>query len=324
MATTRPSLARLLRIHHCLAAGRHPTLGELAKLCGVHERTIKRDLGVLRDEFGAPLEYCRRRRGYTYREPFSLDSLPLAEGELLALCMTNVAADMFRNTPFAAALQRALDKLQVLLPAPIQASFGDGLYLSSVREPAPPERVESAIHFNDLVRAIRQQRQVRMRYFTMARNRESVRVVDPYHLYFHEGMWYLYGFCHSRRTVRDFAVERIQAVELLAATFTPPPAGEIRAELGKRFSLMDDAVAPIEVWFDAAEARRIKERVWHPTQEIADSPDGSCTLRMRVQGLTSVVRWVLSFGRHARPLSPPALVQAVRAEVRAMSAMSGR
>ena len=50
-------------------------------------------------------------------------------------------------------------------------------------------------------------------------------------------------------------------------------------------------------------------------------PDGACTLRMTVEGLPSVVRWVLGFGHHAKPLAPPELVAQVKAEACAVAKM---
>ena len=97
----------------------------------------------------------------------------------------------------------------------------------------------------------------------------------------------------------------------------------IRARLAQRFSLIEDALFETAIRFDTDSARRIRERVWHPSQRIEENADGSCTLRMTVQGMSSVARWVLGFGRHAQPLSPPELVQRVRDEARAVVEMLG-
>ncbi|OPZ81524.1 MAG: hypothetical protein BWY76_03007 [bacterium ADurb.Bin429] len=63
--------------------------------------------------------------------------------------------------------------------------------------------------------------------------------------------------------------------------------------------------------FDADWARRIRERVWHPSQRITDTSDGGCTLTMTVEGLVSVASWILSLSGHAVPLAPPRLVRLV-------------
>ena len=42
---------------------------------------------------------------------------------------------------------------------------------------------------------------------------------------------------------------------------------------------------------------------------------------MTVGGLLSVARWILGFGRHAKPLTPPELVTHVRGEAEAIVGM---
>lgn len=322
MSSTRPSLARMMLIHQAIAGRRYPSLDDLALLCQVHPRTIKRDLRTLREEFDAPVCYAREEQGFYYTNDFTLATPPLTEGEILALSMMSTFSSVLENTPFAPAVHRALQKLLVMLPEEAQQIvIQDGLIVSSLPDPAPPEKVETAIFFNQLLHAIDRNRRVRITYYTLSRDATTTREVDPYHLYFRRGMWYVHGFCHHRRTTRDFALSRISALEPLSATFPAPDREAVRATLAQRFSLMHDSeVAEVTVQFDAETARLIRERRWHPTQSITDTPDGGCRLTMTVSGMDSVIRWVLGFGRHARVLAPPALVRRVREEIRLMAA----
>jgi predicted DNA-binding transcriptional regulator YafY len=73
------------------------------------------------------------------------------------------------------------------------------------------------------------------------------------------------------------------------------------------------------IWFDGATAPYIRERRWHPTQQIEEHSDGSLTLRFVVRGLNEVKRWVLYYGQGARALGPPELVAMVEEEVKGMS-----
>jgi predicted DNA-binding transcriptional regulator YafY len=47
--------------------------------------------------------------------------------------------------------------------------------------------------------------------------------------------------------------------------------------------------------------------------------DGSCVLTMTVNGIDTVTRWVLSFGKHAMPLSPKRFVNRIQREVDALT-----
>jgi predicted DNA-binding transcriptional regulator YafY len=322
MSFARAELVRLLLIHQELLHPRYPTHARLAELCGVSVRTIKRDMELLRDEFGAPWAYDYQRRGFAYRQPFTLLPQSFSEQELMALCLTLEVADSFRLTPFGPALKGAIAKVQLLQPTSL--ATGDlPACISKVADPMPPAAVESLIHFNRLMDAIAGARRVRMTYYTITRDAESTREVDPYHLYFSYGMWYLYGFCHARQAPRDFAVTRIRALEVLTKNFAPPDPQWLRERLAARFTNETPATpeAPVEVKirFDPIGARWIREREWHASQQREDHPDGSCTLTMAVAGLAGVRRWILGFGgRHATPLSPPELVLQVQEEVEAM------
>jgi len=324
MSFARPTLTRLLRIHYAISTGRYPSLAQLAEGCGGHERTVKRDLRLLREELGAPLSYSRERRGYHYTRPFSLAPTPFEERELLALSLAVEVAGGFRNTPFKTAVRQALEKLRLMMAGPEQFAFDDAnAAITYIPDPAAPERLETVLRFNELWGAWHEHRQVRLRYRAMSSGKEAVRVVDPYQFYLYGGMWYVHGFCHLRQAERDFAINRVQSVEVLSRTFTPPDPEALRKRLAERFTIVEGEAADVRVWFDAAVAPRIRERVWHPTQQLTDGADGSCTLAMRVKGLVSVKRWVLSYGRHAVPLAPAELVEAIRAEVAEMTRPRG-
>lgn len=321
MSFARAELVRLLLIHREILLQRYPTHARLAELCGVSVRTIKRDMELLRDEFNAPLAYDYKQRGFYYHHAFTLLPESFSNQEAMALCLTLEVADSFRNTPFAPALKGAIGKVQLLQPTTLQHDLP--ACISHVPDPMPPEEVENIIHFNQLMDAIAGAKQVEMTYYTITRDAESTRIIDPYLLYFSYGMWYLYANCHLRNEPRDFAIRRIRALTMLSTTFKPPDPQHLRTRLAARFTneapLTPDTPIEVKIHFDPFGARWIREREWHVSQQRDDHPDGSCTLTMTVAGLAGVRRWILGFGgRHATPLSPPELVQQVQEETEAI------
>ena len=58
---------------------------------------------------------------------------------------------------------------------------------------------------------------------------------------------------------------------------------------------------------------------WHPKQKVTRGADGSIDLELPAGSFWEARRFVLSFGRHAKALSPPELVAKLKAEARAMS-----
>ena len=75
----------------------------------------------------------------------------------------------------------------------------------------------------------------------------------------------------------------------------------------------------VRIEFDSFAARLIKERKWHSTQEILETTDGRIELRMKLNALEEVERWVLSWGSHAKVIGPPQLRARIRKAVRETS-----
>lgn len=322
MANHRLEISRLLKIHATIASGERPTVAELAERCEVGPRTIKRDITMLKQELNAPICVSRTRgeEGYYYERPFRLAPEPFTDQEVLALSVALQVADTFRNMLFVPAIKGALQKLrQMQVEADRQISEMSG-HISLMAEPAPREDVQTTIHFNELLKAIEQCRQVHMTYYTMSRDEESTRIVDPYHLYHYDGLWYLYGYCHARAENRDFAVNRIRQLTLSDHTFTAPSTDDIRCRLSERYANISGTPTKVTIHFDKTVARYIRERIWHFSQELTVQKDGSCDLTMTVTGLDTVTRWVLSFGPHAMPLAPVRFVNNLKKDTLAMAA----
>ena len=69
-------LERLLRLHRLLQTGAGICVDECAAALEVSIRTIYRDLDILRDRFGAPIQFVRASRRWRYfREVESLDEM---------------------------------------------------------------------------------------------------------------------------------------------------------------------------------------------------------------------------------------------------------
>jgi predicted DNA-binding transcriptional regulator YafY len=316
MLYNRNELVRVLNIHRAIAEGHFPSAQVLAELCEVDPRTVKRDLKLLREQLNAPVEFDRERGGYRYTHPFSLLPADFDPQEMQALSLVLAIAENFQGISFKDALENALGKLRLLQPTELPAPEG----LISCR-PAPPAVDQQAIiFFNQLLNAIRDRRRVRMVYHSQYNDTIKEREVDPHHLYHCAGLWYLHAYCHWRQELRDFAVCRLQRLELLSQTFPAPNPARFQEWLQHCFLNMHDQDGPQEVRirFSQPVVRLISERLWHPSQQLAMHPDGACTLTMTVTGLPSVMRWVLGYGRHARVLAPDALVRMVRQEVAAM------
>lgn len=68
---SRPPLARMMRLHERLLAGRYPNCKQMAREFEVTTKTVQRDVNFMRDQMGLPIEYDKARFGFRYTRPVS-------------------------------------------------------------------------------------------------------------------------------------------------------------------------------------------------------------------------------------------------------------
>ncbi len=308
---TRPMLRRLFWILEQLKRGRRITATVIASELEVTVRTAYRDVDHLRDVFRAPIDFDSVAQSYVLREPsFALPVLTLSRGELLAFAFAEQAVRQYRGTPYAAELEHAVRRLQALLPDEVHV---DGASLEGlISLELGPVAVPDPDVFACVVDALVQRRRLRMTYTTASRGATESRTIEPYRVYNARGDWYVAAFDDRRRAVRDFALHRIRAPELLKTPFEPPEGFDFEAYKAAALGVEKGGRATqVAIRFSPLQARWIREKRWHASARIQEELGGGCVLRMRVAGLDEVRRWVMQFGAEAEVLAPRALRDAV-------------
>ena len=312
-------LERLLAIDELIRKPIRQTALTLAEALEVSERTIRNDLDFLRDRYDAPLKFGRKE-GYHYTNPdWRLPSVPLTQGELFALTLGARMLSAYGGTAYQEQLQSAIDQLAKRLPEQTwvdlqQLSNESVMFRMGAELDLDPEI------WHTLEQACQHKQRVWMRYAGPGKP-VSEREVDPYILHFSRSNPYMTGWCHKRQETRWFRVDRIQSIKLVDEKFEIDPTFDREAHFASAFQHEVGGVPQeMMIWFDAPTAPYIRERRWHPTQQIEEHPDGSLTLRFVVRGLNEVKRWVLFYGQGAKVLGPPQLQRMVQDEIEGMQA----
>ncbi len=314
-------IERILKLDMLLRSGQRKTAASLAEALEVSERTVRADISFLKDRFQAPIKVSREK-GYHYTDPeWRLPTIPLTKGELFALTLGARMLEAYAGSAYAPQLRSAIGRLAQRLPEQ------EWLDLQQLADERLIFRAGAETHLDweiwqRLEDACREKRRVWMRYRTASRGDQvSERELDPYLLHIYRGTNpYVIGWCHKRQEVRWFRVDRILALKTLPETFEIDPTFDPKAHLAMIFQHEAGGIPrQVRIWFDAQTAPFIRERRWHPTQVIEENPDGSLILRMTVRGMNDVKRWVLGYGRGARVLEPPDLVDMMRQEIGEMS-----
>ncbi len=310
---SRPPLERMLQIHEAIQSGSFPNASRLAAKLEVSRKSIQRDLDFMRDRLGLPIAYDASRFGYAYTESVtSFPSLKVTEGELFALLAAEKSLQQYRGTPFEKALVSAFKKISQSLPDTVSINWADWDATLSFRTTAEPLLDLEILDL--LARAAARRQQLLLAYRKPGRKHPEDRVVDPYHLANVNGEWFLFAYCHLRRGIRTFAPARIRSVKLTGEVFPRPQDFSIEKELEHSFGVLSGNVEYlVRIQFSEAVSDYIREKRWHPSQKLTELKDGGLELRLKLSSLVEVQRWVLGWGGSAIPLSPPELVDGVRA-----------
>src|SRR5205807_8758952 len=141
-------------------------------------------------------------------------------------------------------------------------------------------------------------------YYTMGRDAQEERRVDPYHLLFRGGQFYLVGHSHERDDVRVFRLSRIRGKVAYATKaehdFQRPDDFDPRVFANRIYWQFGDPVGEAEVLVADRIAWQI-ERHFGRYGSFRDSDDGDGRVFASYYEIArSLISWALGLGAHAR------------------------
>lgn len=78
-----------------------------------------------------------------------------------------------------------------------------------------------------------------------------------------------------------------------------------------------DKPTTVVIDVDSENARAATSYKWNATQKVRENRDGSVRITFTCDDCAPVIAWILRHGSHAVAIRPPALVEAVAAQIRA-------
>jgi proteasome accessory factor BC len=248
------------------------------------------------------LPYLELTTGRGRRQGYSLPALELKEGELGILRRAAERVLALGGTPLGPSAASALRKLSFDLPA---LAPGEGEV--SLPAPAAPGFVQA---FDALRRGVEQRTAVRCRYYSIGRDAEEDRVIEPYGLMLSWGHWYCIARARDRDAIRVFRLSRMKRAEPVSgpdAGFTVPAGFTVRSYLDR---------APWELSDAPAEVARVRIAFPHSRWTLAEGlgrvvepidPAGGAVFEFDVRAPEAFIRWLLPFGSQAEVLGPASL-----------------
>lgn len=312
-------IERLVRLLGLLQGGRPRNVASLANECGVHRRTIFRDLETFR-RCGLNLIYDDQQQGYVLPQTYFLPPTNFTPNEALTLIVLCHEMGARRQLPFYEAARSAAAKLENSLPARLRDELRRVAGAVHIKlEPTNPLE-DHQDNYRALVKAIGERRCVRIVYQPPAGEPEFSTRLSPYQLLFSRRSWYVIGRSSLHRNRRTFNVGRITQLEQLQDRFTIPKNFSIERYLRNAWHMIPERGADqkVVIRFSPLVANNVAEVAWHKTQNTRWLDDGSLRFEVQVSGLWEISWWILGYGDQAEVLQPKKLRQMIARRARNM------
>lgn len=237
---------RLLAVLELLQSRSEITGAEIAHHLNVDTRSVRRYIKTLQD-MAIPIEGERGCYGaYRLDRGFKLPPMMFSEEEAIALTLGLMVIRAFQFPIDVVSVTGALAKIERTMPETLlhrTLALQETIHFNYTN---PPTVVNNTIMMT-LTTAMQQKQRLELHYLSW-KDEHTERLFDPYDIVFHEGYWYVAGYCHLRQTLRTLRVDRIQQVDLTEKIFARPSDFDAVAHVVKSLH-NPPGIAAVEVLF---------------------------------------------------------------------------
>jgi predicted DNA-binding transcriptional regulator YafY len=324
MAKDTEKLIRQLSLISYLMAERRPVTAleirrDVEGYSGMNEDAFARRFYADRAELGdlsirltveRPLDGAAEQENYSLRpENFHLPAIEFSDSELASLqfALNLLDGEFAYAEPLRLALQQLSWGRPSPLRAPDQSSVALGITASSGGHDLSQRlaKIETAIFRN---------KTITFDYYTMERDTVGARKVNPYHLLFQGGQFYLLGHSHERDALRVFRLSRIRGKVAYATKaehdFKRPTDFDPRPYANRADWQFGDTVGTAQIAISERIGWQI-ERHFGRFGEVREAEGGGIVFETTYASERQLASWVLRMGGHARVEGPPELARAV-------------
>jgi proteasome accessory factor C len=241
-------------------------------------------------------------------EAFHLPAIEFTDDERAALQTALTLLD--GEFAYAEPLRLALQQITWGRPSPLGSNLKQTIGLGIT---ASAGGAELSARLAKIDTAIYRRKRIEFEYYTMQSDATALRKVDPYHLLFEGGQFYLVGYSHERQGVRVFRLSRIRGKVAYATKaehdFQRPAGFDPREYAGRTPWQLGDPAGTAEVWV-SDEVSWYVERQFGAYGELRDNVFHTAYAVPRL-----LISWALGLQQHARIEAPPELVDEARERI---------
>lgn len=310
----------LYTLHRLLKDARRPVPTQtLMEKLECSRATLFRLIADLRDRRGAPIVYDRERNGHYYErtpdsgQQYELPGLWFTSAELYALLVIQHLLAQIEPGLLGRHLVPLRERIEGILA-------GEGLQAADIGERVRILNMAARIpgeHFPTVAAALLQRRQLHLKYHAREKDRTTERRVSPQRLVHYRDNWYLDAWCHHRKALRSFAVDRIRQCTPIDKPAMEIAADELDEHYASAYGIFAGKANRIAVLrFSAQAARWVADERWHPRQRGHYIVGGGYELRVPYRDARELVMDVLRYGAEVEVVGPEALREEVAGRLR--------
>lgn len=307
---------RIQQLHTLLASRRTPiSLPELMEQMECKEATVKRLIAKFRHELGAPIRYDRSSNGYILEQQegikYELPGMWFTIPELHALLtiqelLDNLQPGILKQdlAPFKTRIRQILN----ISDSKAETVLGERFRLLNVAG-----RKAGSRHFAKCAAATLRRRQLQVYYLSRSKNVISDRTLSPQRLIYYRENWYLDCWCHLRKALRTFSLDRFEKIKMLEKKAKDIESDSLNQYFTPGYGIFG---GNISAWallkFAPDRALWVADEQWHPEQQGEWHSDGSYTLSLPYSDHRELVLDIMKFGPDVEVLSPPELREEIK------------
>ena len=304
---------RILSLHKILASRRTPVpRRELEERLESNRSTVKRTIEEMRDFLDAPIVYDRAANGYYYDQkhsehPWQIPGLWFNSKELYALLAAQKLLDDIQPGLLDDSIQAFKQRIEQLLQG--MGNDSDEV-VRRVRVLPMEARDVHAEDFRKLTTALMQRRQIKVAYHGRERDETVERMVSPQRLIYYRDNWYLDGWCHLRRGLRTFSLDRLKPIAVSSESALEFSDKKMDKHFTRTFGIFaGPAEETAQLRFSPVAARWVADTRWHPQQQGETLADGGYMLKVPYGNPTELLREIMKHGPEVEVLAPESLRQ---------------
>lgn len=309
---------RIYALHKLLSGARRPVpRAQIEGALGCKRSTVGRIIDHMRDSLCAPIAYDYRYNGWYYdkktgEHPYELPGLWFNAGELQALATLSHLIRGLQPGLLEEQLHPFQKRIDEILA---HKQFGNGELERRIRLLGIGMR-RGGDAFQKVAEGLLQRKRLSFDYHSRAKDEVVARVVSPQRLVRYRDNWYLDAWCHLRKELRNFSLDRLRGPQILKQAAKSIDDKILDAHFAAAYGIFAGRAEHTAILhFSPYRARWVAEEVWHPHQEGRFLESGGYELRIPYGHPQELVMDILKYGPDVEVIGPAPLRRAIEARV---------